>query len=164
MPHQGARIHVDDDIGAGEFGQDQRLGLIGQIMRLDQRQRIIQLQMQLNEAQRARLAGPQIMDTVDPDHRDGQLLNERPLLGRQRAQNPRALTTTRGTAANRLQQGLFRPPQGGTICPAANTNGQNVSPLPRQSASDSPSFNDLRKLACSLLLISTATRSRIRRK
>ena len=29
MPHQGARIHVDDDIGAGEFGQDQRLGLIG---------------------------------------------------------------------------------------------------------------------------------------
>ena len=80
MPRQGGRIHVDDDIGTGEFGQDQRLGLIGQIMRLDQRQRIIQLQMQLNEAQWARLASPQIMDAMYSGHRDGLRLDQRTLL------------------------------------------------------------------------------------
>ncbi|MPN27501.1 hypothetical protein SDC9_174935 [bioreactor metagenome] len=36
--------------------------------------------------------------------------------------------------------------------------------LVRSSQADFPSFNDLRKLACSLLLVPIATRSRIRRK
>lgn len=80
MPHQGARIHVDNDIGAGEFGGISASGLIGQIMRLDRRQRIIQLQMQLNERNRPRLASPQIMDAVHSGHRDGQRLDQRTLL------------------------------------------------------------------------------------